>query len=324
MRGVGMKSIKIDNKKWRSDKFFGITLTILLVFSFLLSGCNSNNVRDSSNQAQSALPTNSPSPSAVPTINPEAVNYERILSDDDKRFFNKMFYLAKEDGKFIIGADEGEGLGFYQFDTITDMGNGFFELNGHRYYGYGLAFLDYEEKYHKNFYGNEMFLPLNKFSKAARKIVETFEPENVTFYVKKREDELYTIVPAKALNATTTISVKVTNQKPPSLKKANTVLLKGIADAELYVEFVIKGEIFDFKQIELAFNSKTAETFDKRTVKTISYLKDQTVVIHTVEPEGIPIERVTWKSKTGRVYEYTISYNGYEGLDGSSKYFIIR
>ena len=121
--------------------------------------------------------------------------------------------------------------------------------------------------------------------------------------------------------APNTVSVKVVPKRPLSLQKKSTIFLKGVATGSEYVEFVIKGKIFDLKQIELAWDEKSNVIVEKRVVKTISRLNNQVVVIKTVEPEGIPIEKVTWKSETGKKYEYVISYNG---VEGSSKYFIIN
>lgn len=120
------------------------------------------------------------------------------------------------------------------------------------------------------------------------------------------------------------VTIKALNEKPLSLEDKNTILLDGLQKGEEYIEVIVKGEIFDFEQIALLWDESKEELKEKETVKSIEKLENQTLVIKTYQPEGIPSEKIKWKSKTGKTYEYIISAKSLGDTDDSITKFEIK
>ena len=102
------------------------------------------------------------------------------------------------------------------------------------------------------------------------------------------------------------VLIKASLDKPLSLEDKNTILLEGLLEGEEYIEVIVKGEIFDFEQIELVWDEGKNELKEKETVKSIKKLENQTLVIKTYQPEGIPTEKIKWKNRTGKTFEYIV------------------
>ena len=118
--------------------------------------------------------------------------------------------------------------------------------------------------------------------------------------------------------------IKASYEKPLSLNNKNTILLDGLLDGEEYIEVIVNGEIFNFEQIELIWNESKSVIEEKETVKTIEKLANQTLVIKTTQPEGIPTEKIKWKSRTGKAYEYIIQESSLDDSDNSRTKFEIN
>lgn len=102
------------------------------------------------------------------------------------------------------------------------------------------------------------------------------------------------------------VTIKASYEKPLSLTKKDTILLEGLLKGEEYIEVIVNGEIFDFEQVALVWDAAKNELKEKETVKRIEKLSNQTLVIKTYQPEGIPTEKIKWKSRAGKSYEYII------------------
>jgi len=111
-------------------------------------------------------------------------------------------------------------------------------------------------------------------------------------------------------NAKEEVTIKAYYEKPSSLTNKETILLEGLQDGEEYIEVIVNGDIFDFEQIALIWDESKNELVEKETVKSIEKVASQTLVIKTYQPEGIPSEKIKWKSRTGQVYEYIIQQDG--------------
>jgi|SRR5690554_2884272 len=101
------------------------------------------------------------------------------------------------------------------------------------------------------------------------------------------------------------VTIRGYYNEPESLNNKNTIVLKGIQDGE-FVEVVVAGLILDFQLIRMDWDDNQSNLIDKEVIHKISELKDNTVVIKTYMPEGIPSEKITWKSMTGKEYEFII------------------
>jgi hypothetical protein len=120
------------------------------------------------------------------------------------------------------------------------------------------------------------------------------------------------------------VTIKASYEKPLSLKDMNTILLDGLQEGEEYIEVIVNGEIFDFEQVALSWNESKSELKEKETVKSIKKLENQTLVIKTYQPEGIPTEKIKWKSRTGKTYEYIISEKSLGDTDNSITKFEMK
>jgi len=67
-----------------------------------------------------------------------------------------------------------------------------------------------------------------------------------------------------------------------------------------YIEVIIEGTIKNFQHVELECDNETKELAEKRVIHHVDRLENQTVVIKTYMPEGIPQEKITWKSPSGK------------------------
>ncbi len=120
-----------------------------------------------------------------------------------------------------------------------------------------------------------------------------------------------------ASNTQEEVIIKASYEKPLSLTNKNTIFLDGLLKGEEYIEVIVKGEIFDFEQIALIWDENKNESKEKETVKRIEKLANQTIVIKTYQPEGIPSEKIKWKSRTGKAYEYIICESSLGDTDNS-------
>ncbi|PKM86029.1 MAG: hypothetical protein CVU87_13325 [Firmicutes bacterium HGW-Firmicutes-12] len=118
------------------------------------------------------------------------------------------------------------------------------------------------------------------------------------------------------------VTIKAYYEKPLSLQDKNTILLDGLQDGEEYIEVIVVGEIFDIEQIELSWDEKTNELKEKETFNRIEKLSNQTLVIKTYQSETIPGEKIKWKSRSGKSYEYVIQEDGVGGTDNGTKFEI--
>lgn len=119
------------------------------------------------------------------------------------------------------------------------------------------------------------------------------------------------------------VMIKASYEKPLSFGYKNTVFLNGLLDGEEYIEVVVKGEVFDFEQVALIWDESKNDLKEKETVKRIEKLINQTLIIKTFQPEGIPSEKLKWKSRTGKTYEYIVHERALGDTDNSTVKFDI-
>ena len=115
--------------------------------------------------------------------------------------------------------------------------------------------------------------------------------------------------PSSTDRNTQEVIITASYEKPESFSDSNTIVLDGLLEGEEYIEVVVRGEIFDFAQIELIWNEDKSVLEEKQIIKKIDKISNQTLVIKTMQPEGIPTEKMKLKSKSGEVYEYIIQEN---------------
>lgn len=94
--------------------------------------------------------------------------------------------------------------------------------------------------------------------------------------------------------------------EPSSLNVAGTLILNGLASGE-FVEVIIEGMIKDFQHIELEWDNEKSDLVEKSVINQFDKLENKVIVIKTYLPEGIPLEKIKWKSLSGKSYEFIIS-----------------
>mgnify|MGYP005846588581 FL=1 len=103
----------------------------------------------------------------------------------------------------------------------------------------------------------------------------------------------------------TVVTIRGYYNEPQSIRNKNTIILEGVSDGE-FVEIVIKGIVFEFQLVRLVWDDNKNDIVEKEIIYKIDVLKDKIVVIKTYMPEGIPFEKLKWKSATGKQYEFVI------------------
>ncbi|EHQ88479.1 hypothetical protein [Desulfosporosinus youngiae] len=104
------------------------------------------------------------------------------------------------------------------------------------------------------------------------------------------------------------VAIKTYYKEPPSLKDENTIILNGLLKGE-FIEVVVEGEIKDFKHVELKWDDKLKALIETRVINKFDTLTNKTIVIQTYLPDGIPSEKVQWKTISGKAYEFIIAEN---------------
>lgn len=126
---------------------------------------------------------------------------------------------------------------------------------------------------------------------------------------KKNETTSVIKLEPKKVNVKPEVSINILREIPKSLEESNTISIKGLLEGEEYVEIVIKGEITDFEHIEIAWDEKTSTLVEKSVLEKFNSVKDQTIIIKTYLPDGIPSEKIKWRDQEGITSEYILKEN---------------
>jgi hypothetical protein len=122
---------------------------------------------------------------------------------------------------------------------------------------------------------------------------------------------------------TGTVSIRGYYQEPESIHNKETIILQGVSDGE-FIEVKVQGTVTEFRFIRLGWDEAQNDLAEKETLHSIPTLKDATLLIKTYIPEGIPSEKLTWKSESGKQYEFLINEDGVDGESGLVWEFILE
>ena len=103
--------------------------------------------------------------------------------------------------------------------------------------------------------------------------------------------------------------------EPESLRSDDTVVLSVDNQGE-FAEVVVDGTIRDFQLVRLEWDDQTGDMVETEVIHNIGEIKDQTVVIKTYFPEGIPGENLKWQSTSGKEYDFIIQEEFGEDFPG--------
>lgn len=127
----------------------------------------------------------------------------------------------------------------------------------------------------------------------------------------------------KAKTSESKVTIKGYYEEPESLKDKQTIIINGVSEGE-FVEIVVEGEIIDVEHVRVQWDEDKTSLIEKETLTRFDRLINQTLVIKTYMPEGIPTEKVKWKGSAGKTYEYVIQedcMNG-EGNKGGAVFYL--
>ncbi|HCT64950.1 MAG TPA: hypothetical protein DIC60_06795 [Lachnospiraceae bacterium] len=120
-------------------------------------------------------------------------------------------------------------------------------------------------------------------------------------YIFESKDDIQNKIKSK-------VGINTYHEEPTSLKDKNTITLNGLMKGE-FVEIVVEGEIKDFKYVELKWDDKQNTMIETRIINKFDKLINQTIVIKTYMPDGIPSEKIEWKTISGKSFEFIIAEN---------------
>ncbi len=105
-----------------------------------------------------------------------------------------------------------------------------------------------------------------------------------------------------------TVIIKGYYDKPSSIEDKDTIVLEGLSEGE-FIEIIVKGKIEKFQHIRLEWNDYKNDLVEKETINKLDQIKNQTIVIKTYMPEGMPSEKIKWSSLSGKEYEFIVVEN---------------
>lgn len=113
----------------------------------------------------------------------------------------------------------------------------------------------------------------------------------------------------------TTVTIRRYYEEPESLRSDDTVVLSVDNQGE-FAEVVVDGTIRDFQLVRLEWDDQTGDMVETEVIHNIGEIKDQTVVMKTYFPEGIPGEKLKWQSTSGKEYDFIIQEEFGEDFPG--------
>lgn len=116
------------------------------------------------------------------------------------------------------------------------------------------------------------------------------------------------------------VTINCYYDEPASFKDKNSIIWGGMLKNE-YVEVIIQGKVLEFEYVSLEYDSATNKLIENGLKGKYSSLENKTVVINTDLPEGIPSEKIKWKSEQGKEYEYIIRDYGLADSKNTQKVF---
>lgn len=120
----------------------------------------------------------------------------------------------------------------------------------------------------------------------------------------------------KALSTTMSQTfVKITPyyKKPTSLKNRDTLTLQGVGYGE-YLELKVIGTVKNVQLTSVIYDEETNSFTDFQSLGNFDTLHNQTLVISTYFPCGMPQEKLSWQSLSGETSSYLLAEDGNQGL----------
>lgn len=107
----------------------------------------------------------------------------------------------------------------------------------------------------------------------------------------------------------TAVTITCQYTEPDFIDIRNILIIEGVSVGE-YVVIKIEGKIIDFKHIKLGWDNEKGGLIEEKVLNKINAIENQTIVISTYIPEGIPVEKIKWKSIKDKEYDFIIQEDG--------------
>jgi len=133
---------------------------------------------------------------------------------------------------------------------------------------------------------------------AENSIITEQEKQTKGQYIFENKEENQNAIKSKVI-------INTYFEEPDSMKDKSTRVLNGLMGGE-FIEVIVEGEIKDFKHIELVWDEKQNALIEKGIINKLDQLANQTIVIKTYMPDGIPSEKLVWKTISGESNEFVI------------------
>ncbi len=127
------------------------------------------------------------------------------------------------------------------------------------------------------------------------------------------KDRAFYIIEESNINGQS-ISI-IGNNADKLVESYDEVMVDGVGNGEIFKVKVI-GSIYDFRLIEVKYDNEINDFVEDKVLHHLDEVRNQSVVIETYFPEGMPNEKIKWLDETGKANEVFLSYDGY-GFNGS-------
>lgn len=101
------------------------------------------------------------------------------------------------------------------------------------------------------------------------------------------------------------VTINCYYDEPAGFSDKNAIIIAGELKNE-YIEIIIQGTVKEFEYLAVDFDAEKNDFIETGLKAKYSSLENKTVFIKTNLPEGIPSEKIKWKSEQGKEYEYII------------------
>ncbi len=109
-----------------------------------------------------------------------------------------------------------------------------------------------------------------------------------------------------------TVTIEGFYTRPTSVNNQEEITIRGLSKGE-YVRIEINGAVRNFEHFSVVYNENLGSLVKDTVLNKIDSLENQIIIIETIVPGGIPSEKITWNSLSGKSYEITLAESGIDG-----------
>ena len=110
-----------------------------------------------------------------------------------------------------------------------------------------------------------------------------------------------------------TVNIKSYYTKPEIVSDKEIIYITGNESRKDYIKINITGEINNFKHVEVRYDRQSDSFIETETLFEIPNVLNKYILINTVLPGAIPLEKISWESVGGKKYEVLLGESGITG-----------